>query len=194
VRGATDLGKELMVSTNTLKPYTMITDFVTGKNLPNIGAEENRQVIERFLVEQKGYLKEDIQIDADIEMTVAGELYRSQLDLVVSTNGGKTRFMAVRCVAGSLGSREREIVAAARLLDNYQIPLSVVSDGKTAIVLDTVTGEKTGEGMDAIPSKKKAIKKLESHELQPFPKDRLEKEKLIFRTYDSENVNVQRNI
>ena len=53
--------KELIVS-NTLKPYTMITDFVTGKDLPNIGAEENRQVIERFLIEQKGYLKEDLQI------------------------------------------------------------------------------------------------------------------------------------
>ena len=191
--GLSGLGKELMVS-NTLKPYTMITDFVTGKDLPNIGAEVNRQAIERFLVEQKGYLKEDIQIDADIEMIVAGELYRSQLDLVVSVDGGKTRFMAIKCVAGSLGSREREIVAAARLLDNYQIPFSMVSDGKTAIVLDTVSGKKTGEGMNTIPSKKEAIEKLESLDLLPFPKDRLEREKLIFRTYDRENVNVQRNI
>ena len=179
---------------NTLKPYTMITDFVTGKDLPNIGAEENRQVIERFLIEQKGYLKEDVQIDADIEMKVAGEIYRSQLDLVISADGGITRFMAIRCVAGSLGSREREIVAAARLLDTYQIPFSIVSNGKTAIVLDTVSGKKTGEGMDAIPSKEEALEKLESLELLPFPKDRLEREKLIFRTFDSENVNVQRNI
>jgi len=191
--GLSGLGKELMVS-NTLKPYTMITDFVTGKDLPNIGAEVNRQAIERFLVEQKGYLKEDIQIDADIEMIVAGELYRSQLDLVVSVDGGKTRFMAIKCVAGSLGSWEREIVAAARLLDNYQIPFSMVSDGKTAIVLDTVSGKKTGEGMNTIPSKKEVIEKLESLDLLPFPKDRLEREKLIFRTYDRENVNVQRNI
>jgi hypothetical protein len=27
-----------------------------------------------------------------------------------------------------------------------------------------------------------------------LPKERLERERLIFRTYDSENVNVQRNI
>ena len=179
---------------NTLKPYKMITDFVTGKDVPNIGAEENRQVIERFLIEQKGYLKKDIQVDAEIEMTIAGELYRSQLDLVISTDGGETRFMAIRCAAGSLGSREREIVAAARLLDIYQIPLSVASDGKTAIVLDTISGKKIGMGMDAIPSKKEAIEKLKSLELQPLPKERLEREKLIFRTYDSENVNVQRKI
>ena len=179
---------------NTLKPYKMITDFVTGKDVANIGAEENRQVVERFLVEQKGYLKEDIQIDADIGITIDGELYRSQIDLIVSPDGGKTRFMVIRCAAGSLGSREREIVAAARLLDDYQIPLSVVSDGVTAIVLDTVTGKKTGVGMEAIPSKKAAVKKLESLELQPLAQNRLEKEKLIFRTYDSENVNVQRNL
>ena len=37
----------------------MITDFVTGKDLPNVGAEVNRQAIERFLVEQKGYLYRD---------------------------------------------------------------------------------------------------------------------------------------
>ena len=172
----------------------MLTDFVTGKDVPNIGAEENRQAIERFLVERKGYLKEDIQIDVDIEMTVAGESYRSQLDLVVTTDGGKTRFMAIRCAAGSLGSREREIIAAARILDDCPIPFAVVSDGKTAIVLDTASGKKIGDGLDAIPSKKAAIKKLDSLELQPFPALRREKEKLIFRTYDSENVNVQRNI
>ena len=179
---------------NSLKPYKMITDFVTGKDVPNIGAEENRQAVERFLVEQKEYLKEEIRIDADIGITIDNELYRSQIDLVISPDGGKTRFMAIRCAAGSLGSREREIVAAARLLDDYQIPISVVSDGMTAIVLDTVTGKKIGEGMAAIPSKKEALKKLESLELQALPKNRREKEKLIFRTYDSENVNVQRNI
>lgn len=172
----------------------MLNDFVTGKDVPNIGAEENRQAIERFLVEKKGYLKEDIQIDVDIEMTVAGASYRSQLDLVVTIDGGKTRFMAIRCAAGSLGSREREIIAAARILDDCLIPLAVVSDGKTAIVLDTASGKKIGDGLDAIPSKEEAIEKLDSLELQPLPADRREKEKLIFRTYDSENVNVQRNI
>ena len=102
--------------------------------------------------------------------------------------------MVLKCVAGSLGSREREIVAAARLLDEHQIPYSVVSDGKTAIVLDTVSGKKVAEGLGAIFSKKEALEKLLFIELQPFPKNRLKGERLIFRTYDSENVNVQRNL
>jgi len=178
----------------TLKPYKMITDFITGNDVPNIGAEQNRQAVERLLVEQKRYLKEDIEVDVDIKMRVAGEPYHSQVDLVVSADGGKTRFMAIKCAAGSLGSREREILAAARLLDQYQIPISVVCDGKTAMVLNTVSGKKVDEGLHAIPSKEAAIEKLKSLEFQPFPKERLEREGLIFRTYDSENVNVQRNI
>lgn len=179
----------------TLKPYSTLIDFVTGKEIPNIGAEENRQAVERFLVEEKGYSKEDIAVDVDIAMTVAGEIYQSQVDLVVSIDKGSVRLMAFKCAAASLGSREREIVAAARLLDpGYQIPYAVVSDGNAAIVLDTISGKKIEEGMAAILSKKQAIEKLKTIELLSLPKERLEKERLIFRTYDNQNVNVQRNI
>ena len=180
---------------DTLKPYDMITDFVTGKKIPIIGAEENRQALELFLVREKGFLKEDISIDVEIEMTVAGEACPSQIDLIVSIDAGATAYMAIKCAAGSLGSREREIVAAARLFDEkYQIPISIVSDGKTATVLDTVSGKKIGEGLAAIPSKKEAIETLKSIERIPFPRERRERERLIFRTYDNQNVNVQRNV
>ena len=181
---------------DSLKPYTMITDFVTGKQIPNIGAEENRQMVEKYLVDQKGYLKEDIAVDVDMELIVAGETYHSQIDLVVSLDDGQgpAHFMAIKCAAASLGSREREILAAARLFAGKQLPFSVVSDGKTAIVLDTVTGKKLGEGLHAIFSKAQAQEKLKEIELLPFPKEKREREKLIFRSYDSMNVNVGRNI
>lgn len=174
------------------KPYDTIVDFITGEAVPDIGAEANRQAVEKFLVAEKGYAKEDIKVDVDIEMTVAGEPYRSHIDLVVWVAG--QRFMALKCAAGSLGSREREILAAARLLGEYQIPVSVVSDGKTAIVLDTVSGKKIDEGLSAIPAKAEAREELRKMTLRPFPQKRLEQEKLIFRSYDIENVNVRRNI
>ena len=177
-----------------LKPYSMIADFITGKKIPNVGAEDNRQMVERFLVNEKGYSKADIAVDVDIEITVAGETYRSQIDLVVGVDGGITRFMAIKCAAASLGSREREILAASRLLGENQLPFSVVSDGKTAIVLDTVSGRKLGEGLNAIPSKADIREKLKTLQPQPFPKEKLEREKLIFRSYDSMNVNVSRNL
>ena len=51
----------------SLKPYTSLIDYITGKEVPNVGAEENRQAIERFLVEEKGFAREDIAVDVDIE-------------------------------------------------------------------------------------------------------------------------------
>ncbi|HHP7233029.1 MAG TPA: type I restriction enzyme HsdR N-terminal domain-containing protein [Desulfobacterales bacterium] len=176
------------------KPYRMIRDYITGEMIAEVGAEGNRQKVERLLVEQKGYRPRDIEVDAEIAFDIDGRPYRSTVDLVVSPDGGRTRFMVLKCVAGSLGSREREVVSAARLLDRYQIPLAVVSDGDTAIVMDTLSGEKIGEGLGAIPSREAAVKTLEVIRRVPYPPERLRRERLVFRTYDVENVNVARHL
>ena len=69
------------------KPFHTIIDFITGKPTPDIGAEQNRQAVERFLVNVKGFEKKDIEVDPDIAITVGGEPYQSQVDLVVIVNG-----------------------------------------------------------------------------------------------------------
>ena len=178
-----------------LKPYCMIEDFATGRDVPEIGAESNRQAIERLLVIEKGYAKEDIEVDAKIEFDVGKERYASQVDLVVSVDAGSTRIMAIKCAAGSLGSCEREILAAARLLDlDYQIPFAVVSDGKSAVVLDSTSGKKIGEGLAFIPEKNVARNTLRTMTLTACPTERIERERLIFRTYNCEYVNVARRL
>jgi len=174
------------------KPYTMLTDFVTGKKVPNIGAEENRQQIERLLVKKKGYDRDDIEVDADLKLTIKGQVIHSHVDLVVRVDD--KRYMVLRCVPGSLATRHRETLASARLLDTYQIPLSVVTDGRDADVLNTVTGELIGHGTEAIPSKEEGLESMPGIKLQPFPKDKLERERLIFRSYDEMNINVQRKL
>jgi len=176
-----------------LKPYTTLIDFVTGREVPNIGAEENRQAVERYLVEQKGYDRIDITVDARIALDIGGDIYRSQVDLVVTVDR-RVRLMVIKCAAGALGSWERQTLAAARLFSDHQIPYAVVSDGKTALLTDSTTGKKIGEGMEAIPSKTQARRMLASVRLQPLPEERRERESLIFRTYDKESVNVQRNL
>ncbi len=175
------------------KPISMLLDFITGEPIPDIGAEANRQQVMRFLINEKKYLKTDIDRDVDIRLTIAGDLYHSQVDLVVGIDDNR-KIMAIKCAAGSLGSREREILAASRLLLTYQIPLSVVSDGKTAIVLDTVSGRKIGEGLTVVPSKDEAVKRFGNAPFVPLPDERRNREMLIFRTYDVMNVNVARNL
>lgn len=175
-------------------PHQMIEDFITGQKIPDVGAERHRQEVERFLVEEKGYAKGDIEVGVPIAFEVAGETYRSEVDLVVSPDGGQTRLIAVKCAAASLGSREREILAAARLLDKFQIPYCLVSDGRRAVLLDTLTGEHVGENWDAVPAKLQAAQQLKHLELKPLPENRREKTRLIFRSYDSLNVNVARKL
>ena len=174
------------------KPYDTLTDYVTGNDVPNIGAEENRQRVERFLVETKGYSRDDIEVNANITFAIGDEELRSNVDLVVSVHG--KRSMVIKCVPGSLVSRQRETLAAARLLDSYQIPFSVVTDAKDADLLDTVTGQVLDQGMDTIPSKEEIIQRMKEMQVQSFPEERLEREKIIFRSYDEMNINVQRKL
>jgi len=168
----------------------LIKDYVTGKEIPNIGSEENRQAVEKFLVEAKGFRVDDLEIDAPLEIDIRGETYRASVDIVVAI--GDRRLMAVKCAAGSIGSREKEILSAAKLLERYQVPLAVVSDGKTATVMDTLSGKRLGEGLDAIPSKAELSDRFTEKDFQPVPENRLEQVKLVFRSYDSMNVNVTR--
>jgi hypothetical protein len=167
----------------------IIVDFITGQSVPHVGPEINRQRVERYLVEERGYHREEILVDAPIAVDIDGETYRSTVDLVVRID--ERPLIAIKCAAGSLGSREREIVSAARLLTDSPLPLAVVSDGSDAVVLDGGSGKKNGSGMAAIPSREEAVVMAQANPLSPVPADRLAREKLVFRSYDSMNVNVR---
>ena len=166
-----------------------LTDYITGKTVANTGAEANRQVFERYLVEEKGYVKTDVEVDVPIQVMVQDEPYNSSIDLLVSIGG--VRLMAIKCAAGSLGSWEREIVAAARLLDTVQVPFAVTTDGKTAHIMDTATGSVLAEGMDEIMSREAAKKFLATFQPAALPEERRPREALIYRSYDSMNVNIK---
>lgn len=192
MKGINPILKEIMMTT-VQKPYKMIEDFITGEQVPEVGPEENRQAVERFLVEKKGYDKADIEVDAGITVMFKGTPYDSSVNLVVSVEG--TRFMAIKCPAGSLESWEREILAAARLMEKaYQIPFALVADGTDAVLLDTLSGKRIADGMDAIFSKENAKERLKKIELKPLPDKLLTREQIIFRSYDLDNVNIKRNI
>jgi ABC-type bacteriocin/lantibiotic exporter with double-glycine peptidase domain len=152
-----------------------------------MGAEANRQAFERFLVTEKGYRPDEIEVDAPIRFEIDGELYESRVDLFVRIAG--ISLMAIKCAAGSLGSWEREILAAARLMEDRPVPLSVVTDAKTAIVMETVSGKKVGTGLNAVWTRSEARQKIDTLTTSPLPTERIQREKLIFRSYDSMNVN-----
>jgi hypothetical protein len=166
----------------------IITDFITGKAVRNIGPQAARQTFEKFLVNEKGYEKQDIQVDNELIVQFQGQDYISSIDLIVSCN--KKAFMAITCVAGSIGSYEREILAGARLVYDYQIPFAVTTDARDAIIMDTLSGKTIGQGLDAIPSKQQALKQIESIEFKVFDPNKKEREMIIYRSFNLEKVNI----
>ena len=63
-------------------PNETLTDFISGRTVPNVGAEANRQAVERFLVESKGYRRTDIRVDFEATIQVTGSPYLARVDLL----------------------------------------------------------------------------------------------------------------
>ncbi len=165
-----------------------ITDYITGKSVKNIGHEASRQVFERFLVQDKGWSKTDIKVDEKIVVQFKGKDYVSKIDLIVFCND--KAFMAVTCVAGSIGSYEREILAGARLIYDYQVPFAVSTDARDAVIIDTISSKKHGKTLDSVFSKKKAHKIFESLQFKTFDPDRKKREMIIYRSFNIEKINI----
>ena len=166
--------------------YGMCTDYISGKSVVDTDDERYRRKLARFMVEEKGYSKSDLESLSTIETLFSGQFVVSRIDLVVSLN--KKRFMIIRYGPGSLVTRERPAIAAARVLDpTHQIPLAVVTNGEDAEVLDTFTGKAVGMGLEAIPDKDKALKLVKTLDFLPFPEGKKrEREMRILNTFDVE--------
>lgn len=164
-----------------------IKDCLTGEMLPNIGAEENRQKMLMFLLENKKYPKEAILSRYPIEFQIAGETYSSHIDLVIKV--ASRLMMAIRCVAGSVASAEREVIAAARIACEGQIPFAVATDGSDALTFYAFEGKLLGKGLGFIPSFEELVSLSEKIQPQTLNEAKLEKMRFVFRTYDMENVN-----
>ena len=165
----------------------MIEDFITGKMVRNAGAQASRQIFEKFLVQEKGFAKTDIKVDEEIIVQFKGEDYVSSIDLIVFCK--EKAIMAITCVAGSIGSYEREIISGARLVYDYQIPYAISTDARDASILDTLTGDRYGQGLDKIPSMDEASNIVDTLSFEPFDQKKKEREMIIFRSFNLEKIN-----
>ncbi|WP_028313878.1 type I restriction enzyme HsdR N-terminal domain-containing protein [Desulfatibacillum aliphaticivorans] len=158
-------------------------DFLTGEVLTDTHDERYRQKIARILVEEKGYAKEDVRPRLDL-MAQAGENRRQlMVDFAVSVDG-KTA-MIIRYAPGSLITRHRPCIAAARLLEPYQVPFVVVTNGEDAQVLDVKTGKVISEGLDSIPDKAALEELARDAAFDPIDDKRREMESRIIYTYEA---------
>ncbi len=162
-----------------------LTDYVTGERIVDTDDERYRQKLCRYLVEAKGYSKSDLAVGGKIETLFNGRFVVSRIDIVVIINN--QRLMMIRYGPGSLVTRERPALAAARVFDpEYLIPVVVVSNGEDCEVLDTSTGKVSGQGLDSIPARRRLLELLEEPPIAGPVGDRREKELRILNAYDLE--------
>jgi hypothetical protein len=157
-------------------------DFITGETLVDTIDERARQKIARFLVEEKEYPKDDIQARREIILEVDGNRGTFKVNFVIRV-GGKA-FMIVIFGPGSLVSRERPALAAARLVEDYAVPFTVVTNGQTAELIETSSGEVIAEGLENIPSKGEALQKLPTVTFEVLAEERLAREKRILYAFE----------
>lgn len=167
--------------------YGTLRDFLTGVELPDTDDERYRQQLALFLVEKKGYNVGELQPRLAIETLFNGRFVRSVIEIVVCIAG--RRVMIIRYGPGSLVTRERPAVAAARILDpRYRIPLAVVTNFRDAELLETRTGKVLNTGMDGIPGRNELAGMLDTTlEFEPFVDARSrEREARILNAFDVE--------
>ena len=166
--------------------YGTLKDYLTGEELPDTDDERFRQQLARLIVEERGFARQELEPRLIIETTFNNIFVRSIIDLTVSVEG--KRLFVLRYGPGSLVTREKPALAAARVLDPaYCIPLAVVTNSRDAELLETATGRVLATGMEAIPNRKQAIKLIEEYRCSP-PADKGERERnlRILNAFDLE--------
>jgi hypothetical protein len=166
--------------------YGVLSDYLNGEELADTDDERTRQQITRMLVEEKGYAKNELEARLTIETTFNSIFVRSTIDLTVSVEG--KRLFLLRYGPGSLVTREKSALAAARVLDpDYRIPYVVVTNGRDAEFLETEHGKVLATGMDGIPDRTRAGELRSTAIFEPYPDPRKREQALrILNAFDLE--------
>jgi hypothetical protein len=165
--------------------YGSLADYVTGEPLVDTDDERYRQKLARLLVEERGFAKNELTMRRRIETLFAHQFVASKIDIVVSI--GDQRVLVLRYGPGSLVTRERPAIAAARVLEENQIiPLVVVTNGEDAELLDSRTGKVLETGLGAIPTREAVVALLPGLDFTPVASERREPELRILNAFDVE--------
>lgn len=168
--------------------YGTLRDYITGEELTDTDDERLRQGLARLMVEERGYTRDELVARCAIETLFSSQFVRSVIELAVSIKESGRTFLIIRYGPGSLVSRERSAIAAARVLNrDYQIPYAVVTNGRDAELLDTGSRAVLATGMEAIPKRSRALELLAECEFRtPAEGKRREAELRILNAFDVE--------
>jgi len=147
--------------------YGMLRDYLTNEELPDTDDERIRQQLARHLVKDLGYSKKEIEPRLIIPSCFNGNKVQSLVEFTIRIEG--KRLFLLRYGPGSLVTREKAAVAAARILDpDYRIPLAIVTNGRDAELIETKQGKVVQQGMHCIPHRWEAARLRHDLVFEPY--------------------------
>lgn len=159
-----------------------LTDVLSGKVIPFSNRDYIRQKVLRLLIEEKGYPRPALTQDRQISFEVDERPVCSAVDISVTVDG-KTA-MIWKCASGSLVSRHRQVLAAARLLEDRVIPFAAVTNGKGVDMIDTSNAAVIASGFESLPTYTQLSDWTGKAVFRPVNRKKLIYEQRILSTYD----------
>ncbi|NTW68126.1 MAG: type I restriction enzyme HsdR N-terminal domain-containing protein [Nitrospirae bacterium] len=159
-----------------------LSDVLTGETLDDTLDERYRQKIARLLVERGGYLADEIEPRRELLLQADDRRAVIKVDFVVRIAGKAA--MVIRFGPGSIVSRERPTLAVSRLVEAYQVPVAVVTNGEDAEILDGGSGKVVGRGLGAIPAKADLTEKVRNYPFPAVPRARALMESRVAYCYE----------
>lgn len=142
-----------------------------------------RKVAE-FLLTQKGYPEEDIEVNKNFKVSVTDTSFDVTADIVLKAEG--IRFLVIKCVMNSMESWERHSTAFCRVVEPCcQIPFAVITDGEGVRTIDVLNGGVSTGGLDSIPSRQDAGRLVRETVMSPYAVEKCEKEKRILYAFEA---------
>ncbi|HMK64713.1 MAG TPA: type I restriction enzyme HsdR N-terminal domain-containing protein [Thermodesulfobacteriota bacterium] len=135
------------------------------------------------LLLDKGYLAEDLSEEEPFALETGQEVFQLRVSFLIKLRDHYS--VLIKCAAGSVLARERPTLALARLFTDYQIPLTIVTNGDDALFLDTLTGETLGCGLSEIPDKTNLLSRYDSMKFLPLSEKRVPLEKRILSAFEA---------
>jgi hypothetical protein len=166
--------------------FGTLTDHLTGETLPDTHDERYRQTLGGFLTGKKGYHPRDIRPRVPLTVRVDGKRAVVRIDFIVSITDSINNHpaMIVKYGPGSILTRHRPSLSAARLIGNRQIPVVVVTNGEDADILDGESGKVIGSGLEAIPDRPTLAGIIDRGDYPVISEGRAEMESRILFAYE----------
>jgi len=146
-----------------------LNDFLTDAVLSDTLDERYRQKIAKRLVLDKGFAKEDIKTNMSLEIAAGKKKAVLKVDFFVKYKG-KTVVM-IKYAPGSLVTRRLSTIALSRIVQPYQIPIVVITNGEDAEILDGNSGKIIATGLDNLLNKERLKKKMAFFIFKPIKKN-----------------------